>query len=212
MPPAADLTGLTFGRLTVISLKSHPPRRHKRWNCLCECGETTVVHHGALTSGHTRSCGCLRVEVTTANETTHDDTGSPEYVCWQNMKKRCYSQTNISYPAYGGRGIRVCPEWADSYERFLADMGRRPSPQHSLDRIDNDGHYTPENCRWTDRRTQLRNRSNSRLLTFKGRTQILADWATEIGISDKVLDRRLGLGWSVERALTEPLRRHGLQP
>jgi len=131
---------------------------------------------------------------------------SPENMAWQNMRRRCNDRSRPEWPRYGGRGIRVCERWG-TFENFLADMGRKPSPQHSLDRIDNDGDYEPGNCRWATAREQTLNSRHARMITFGERTLCLKDWGRVTGLGSNLLWRRLSLGWSVERALTAPKRR-----
>lgn len=128
-----------------------------------------------------------------------------EYRIWNGMLRRTTKPSEPAFPLYGGRGIGVCDRWL-SFENFLADMGPRPSAKHSLDRIDNDAGYSPENCRWATQREQCANMRKNRWLTFDGRTQIIADWARETGLPSGTISNRLALGWSVERALTTPAR------
>jgi hypothetical protein len=133
---------------------------------------------------------------------------TPERGCWQAMIDRCHDPKSTYFAHYGGRGIRVCNRWRESFALFQADMGPRPSPIHSLDRIDNDGNYEPGNVRWATPREQGRNKRNNRMLTAFGRTQCLTDWAAERGLRIITLKDRLDkLGWDVERALTAPLKR-----
>lgn len=133
----------------------------------------------------------------------------PEYRAWEAMHARCYSDTCISYPHYGARGIKVCERW-QSFENFLDDMGPKPSRKHSLDRKDNDGDYTPENCRWATKVEQMNNRTNSRWLEHDGKRMTLAQWARELGITEAALESRLRKGWPLERALTATM--HGTRP
>jgi hypothetical protein len=128
-----------------------------------------------------------------------------EYDAWHMCIQRCENPNNPGYKTYGARGIRVCHRW-HSFENFFADMGPRPSPRHSIDRIDNDGDYEPGNCRWATPAEQARNRRTNRMIEFGGRTMCISDWAAEIGISCGSLMRRLDL-WGVERALTTPARK-----
>jgi hypothetical protein len=137
---------------------------------------------------------------------------TPEYLTWSRMRERCTSVRHKSYPRYGGRGIKVCEQW-NSFANFLADMGLRPSAKHSLDRIDNDGNYSPENCRWATVKEQSRNRRNNHHITFNSKTATLQEWADSLNMSCHALSRRLTKGWPISRALTEPLsprrpRRH----
>lgn len=130
---------------------------------------------------------------------------STEYAIWSNIRARCNNPKNVSYERYGARGIKVCASWAADFLNFLADMGRRPSPSHSIDRIDNDGDYTPENCRWVTAKEQCRNRRSSRFIVYQGTRRTLAGWAEETGVSISTLHARLKANWPVERAMTEPV-------
>jgi hypothetical protein len=127
-----------------------------------------------------------------------------EYKIWASMKQRCLNPNQKGYLNYGGRGVRVCTRWCDSFEAFLADLGRRPSPRHQLDRIDNDGDYEPGNVRWALRAVQNRNRRGNRWIEFNGERRVLKDWADLLGMRPGMLRKRLELGWSVERALATP--------
>lgn len=154
------LVGMKFGRLIVFSFS----RRDKSiyfWNCRCDCGNEKEVRADSLKSGRSQSCGCLRKERVIETQTKHNNTKghnkTPEYNSWAAMKARCYNQNFKQFPDYGGRGVIVCDRWKDSFEDFLIDMGEKPTPNHSIDRIDVNGNYEPENCRWTDRTSQQRN-------------------------------------------------------
>ena len=129
----------------------------------------------------------------------------PEYTSWNAMKQRCSDPRCRSYPRYGGRGITVCERWLgkSGFSNFLADMGEKPSASHSIDRIDNDKGYSPENCRWASNKSQSVNKSTNSLVTFRGKTQCVSEWALELGIDRQCLrDRLFRYGWSLERAMT----------
>ncbi len=135
----------------------------------------------------------------------HNGCNRPEYVCWQQMNSRCFNPRNRCFPRYGGRGVTVCDRWRHDFAAFLADMGPRPSPKHSIDRIDNSGPYSPENCRWATLTEQNRNKRTNRLLTFHGETLPLSAWAERLGMPENTIRNRLRRGWSDERTLTEPV-------
>lgn len=208
-PKFKDLTSQTFDRLTVIHLCGRTKRGTLKWLCICTCGNHHIVIGGSLTAGRTKSCGCLIQETRRmkGRSTTHGLIHTPEYRSWYHMKTRCYNDNSKSYKNYGGRGITVCERWLSSFENFFTDMGQRPSSIHSIERIDNDGNYSPQNCRWATPTEQARNCRNNRFITYKGKTKCLAEWAKYMGMSVSVLRQRLlKLGWTIERALETPVR------
>lgn len=156
-----DLTGVKFGRLSVLGLTERGKNKAIRWLCLCDCGKEKTVDTGRLKSGQTKSCGCYQKEMASkANKTHGHKVGgvvSPEYTTWQNMKCRCYDTKDKYYELYGGRGITVCDRWLESFENFYEDMGDKPSNQHSIDRIEVDGNYEPANCKWATKSIQAIN-------------------------------------------------------
>ncbi len=202
MPKILDLAGQRFGRLTVLHRAGRTPHKKTLWLCRCDCGAEIVAVTGQLKSGHTQSCGCLQKEKAAASNTTHGASRSPEYRAWVGMRQRCTNPSFQDWHHYGGRGIQC---HFTTFEQFLADIDRRPSPRHSVDRIDNDGHYEPGNVRWVTQKEQTRNQRSNLLITYNGRTQCLADWAAELNMRRQTLQYRLRLGWSVERALTTPV-------
>jgi hypothetical protein len=171
------------------------------------CGEPFKSSVSTVARGYAKYCGwaCRTVGIRTHGEKSNG-TPSPEYRIWGGIKTRCLNTADPAYPRYGGRGIVICDTWRDNFETFLADMGRRPSPDHSIDRIDNDGPYSPDNCRWATRMEQGRNQRTNRLITFNGETKCMREWADVTGLTEGALYRRLQHGWSVERALTESPR------
>lgn len=198
-----DLVGKVFGRLTVVSY-AYMEKRHHYWSTVCECGTKTVVGGCHLRSGHTKSCSCLNREETSKRESIHGQSANttPEYQAWNSMKARCYNIKNRRHHRYGGRGIKVCEQWLHSFESFFADMGLKPSADYSLDRIDNDKDYSPDNCRWATSQQQSNNRSGNLMITHNGKTMTKSDWLRETGIPRATFDQRRKKGWSIERCLT----------
>lgn len=202
--------GTRFGMLKIITevpTKFMRTGGRKRYFLVqCDCGEEKEVDLGNLTSGSTKSCGCLRKKVLAEIHKTHGMSKDPqykaEYCTWQAMKDRCLRSGNKRYARYGGRGITICPEWLD-FSTFLHDMGKRPVG-HSIGRIDNDKGYSKENCRWEPPKQQARNTSRNNFITYKGTTQCISDWEKGMGLSVGTLHYRLARGWTVEEALTTP--------
>ena len=192
-PHAKNETGNVYGKLTVIEFAYL--KREIYWLCKCECGNTTTVRGSHLRSGQIFSCGCNHWSIQGKSK-------SPEYPGWQAMKQRCNNSRHTEYHLYGGRGISVCKRWQNSFLDFLADMGPKPSADHSIDRIDNDSDYEPDNCRWATKMEQSHNSRRVRMLTYDGQTMCISEWARKTGIAQNVITRRIDRGWSVERSLT----------
>lgn len=199
-----DLTNKVFGRLTVVRREGTSAGGKAIWLCRCSCGEHSRVIGTHLRSGNTTSCGCLKRDVAQQLATRHGLSGSAEYRAWRSMRDRCENEHGTAWPYYGGRGITVCERWRNSVEAFCSDMGPRPSPQHTVDRIDANGNYEPSNCRWATRSEQMNNIRNNRVVAFRGREQTLTQWARETCLNREVIRWRLRAGWSIERALSTP--------
>lgn len=200
---AIDMTGKVIGRLTVVGRQGSDARGFAMWLCHCACGNETVKRGRSIRCGDTQSCGCLNEERRSEACTSHGMHKRPEYGPWRSMIKRCTQPIDIAYRRYGGRGIQVCDRWHD-IESFIADMGPRPSRQHSIERDDNDGDYEPGNCRWATHFEQQNNRRNNKLITINGVTQTVAQWERQMGLARGVMGARLRLGWSPEKAASVP--------
>jgi hypothetical protein len=209
------------GRWKLI--KRLPGKRRPPWLCVCACGTEKNVDHFSLKNGVSRSCGCLQVELSEALHTTHGHsvrkTPTPEYRTWCEISKRTTLKSFPLAHRYSGRGIRMCQAWRDSYAQFFADVGPKPTPRHSIDRKDNNGHYScgkcpeciakgwPANCRWATMTEQARNKSNNKKISFKGETKTLAEWAESTGMKLGTLASRLSeYGYSPAAAITFPIR------
>lgn len=192
-----DLTGQKFGRLLVIKLESSTSKT--RWLCKCDCGNERIVHGTSLKKGTTVSCGCYGKERRTALHTIHGKRSVPEYAIWNGIKNRCLNPNLRSYPNYGGRGITICDRWRDDFQAFYEDMGPRPSPDHSVDRIDTNGPYSPENCKWSTRVEQARNRRPRSKTGYSGVYKLKNRWIVRIGIAGMLIN--LGSYKTIEEAV-----------
>lgn len=212
-PRFQDLTNKIFESYTVLEYMGKFGKNSYRsyWKCECVCGAIKKVCGCNLVSGHSTSCGCARKRILSALRTVHGHTkrqhgqrtSSKEYRAWAALRKRCSNKKVRNYKDYGGRGIYVCERW-DKFENFLKDMGNCPC-NHSIDRKDNDGPYSPENCRWADIKTQARNKRVVKKITFQNKTLPIPEWADLLGMNSETLHCRLRNGWSIERALTTPV-------
>lgn len=204
--------GDVFRDLTVTSItysNGNNGMRVPLLLCVCSCGSTITVTENEITTGRRSSCGCqkairLRLKSFVHGDCKNNHERTAEYSAWAEMKRRCLDPARRAYVNYGGRGISVCARWIDDYPSFLADMGRKPSRGHSLERKDTNGNYEPDNCVWATRIQQNRNRRNTVILKLNGVSKTQQEWADETGIGYKAIQRRLDRGWSIERALTEP--------
>lgn len=213
-PNVQNLTGVNFGRLEVVGydgVRQENGLRYHYWRCRCACssGEEISVKGASLRGGNTKSCGCLRRESIGNRSRLHGRSDTKEFRAWCAMLERCYNENSSRYPRWGGRGITVCERWRGAFLCFLEDMGEAPSPDHTLERIDNDGPYCKENCRWAPHAEQARNTRKNRKLTHDGRTMNLSDWAREVGIRPDILSTRLRRGWTIEEAILTPFSGFG---
>lgn len=192
-----NVSGQRFGSLTARSVSR--VGRKTIWLCDCDCGGAASVALGQLQSGKTRSCGCLRSRTAAARVKSHGMSQTPEYQAYRNAYYRCTREKDPRYTSYGERGIEF--RFSD-FVQFFEDVGFRPSADHSLDRIDTDGHYEPGNVRWAKRKAQARNKTTNRLVNLFGEERPLSEWCEILGVPYKrAHDRIVARGWSAERAL-----------
>ncbi len=217
-----DLRGKKFGRLTVIEF-SHV-KKFAYWKCLCECGSEKVAPGYKLINGDTKSCGCFRREASRLRVLTHGKTNTYLFVIWGGIKTRLFNTSDHNYPNYGGRGISMFTEWKDDFDAFekyvLEFLGERPSPRHSIDRIDNNGNYWPGNIKWSTPSQQGRNKRNNHLVLYDGQMRTLAELTEIAGFRKNTIRNRLVAGMKIEDAMVLPenekvlrrIRRRTLNP
>jgi len=182
-----DLSGKIINRMTVLRM-SEKSGKIIKWTCMCECGNIRDVASYELRTGKTKSCGCYqRDKAKICKYSDRDIYHSKEYSAWVNMKTRCYNKNATRFLNHGGRGIKVCDRWLNSFENFLSDMGKKPSNKHSIDRINNDGNYELSNCRWATQKEQSSNRRTNRFIEYNGKILTLTDWAISLGTTNSLL-------------------------
>lgn len=192
-------TGSTVGAMTLLSFFNNRNGIASVWECQCVCGKILFVpEHAMQNPTRLKGCGCTKRAITSAIHTKHGMTARPEYGIWKGIKARCTIKSARGYDGYGGRGIVVCERWFGSFQNFFDDMGPRPSKKHTIERKDNDGPYSPENCEWVTIETQSRNTRRTRLFTHDGVTLCAKDWSKRIGIKYVTFIARLKSGVSIE--------------
>ena len=207
MPKIKDKTGMIVGRLTVIELYSiRPTSKSTMWLCKCKCGNICVVSTENLRKGHTESCGCLAKETLKNNSQKQIKPfrNHPLYKRWLHIKTRCNPNYNKA-KYYYGKGISMCEEWNncfDSFYKWAINNGYKDGL--TIDRIDNNKGYSPDNCRWVDYKIQENNRTNNKRIEYQGNTHTIAEWSRILGIKDSKLRSRIRYGWDIERAFTTP--------
>jgi hypothetical protein len=195
-----DLSGKVFGRLTVTGIDTERVSKRPFWICKCNCGNIKSISGASLRGRDSNSCGCLAKELTIERSQTHGFSRTKTYKSWTGIWSRCRNPTDNHYELYGGRGISVDPYW-EKFENFLSDMGERPDGM-TIDRIDVNGNYCKENCRWATDKEQSNNRRTSKLITFDNETLTQIQWAEKLGISVTTLHTRLKNNWPLEKALS----------
>lgn len=199
-----DLTDQTFNRWTVIRRLENTQRGQAVWLCRCECGALGKVTTESLVSNNSKSCGCWRRDHRIRQNLTHGMSNTAEHETWKRMIARCERPGASQYEYYGGRGIRVCDEWRNSFQTFFDYMGKRPSKNHSIDRIDTNGNYEPGNVRWATKTEQSRNTRQNHVVEYQGKRMCLAEACELAGTSCSLVIGRLRRGWTVDDALNRP--------
>lgn len=201
-----DLTNNKYGRLTVLKkLQNH--NKHIMWLCKCECGNEIKASGYNLKSGHVKSCGCLKSELSRKRKLTHGLSKTFLYAEWARIRRRCNNPNMTCYKDYGGRGIKVCSEW-DSVENFINwSLLNGYKNGLSIDRIDNNKGYSPDNCRWVTRKVQANNKRNNHLITYNGETKTLAQWSEHLNLPYGVLKYRINNNWNTEKAFFSPVEK-----
>lgn len=203
-----DITGKTFGYLTVIAFKGSNKGNGALWLCKCKCGNEIITTANGLKNGHAKSCGCLRKENLLASHTTHNLSNTRIYKIWVGMKRRCNDIKNIGYKLYGNRGIKVCDEWLNFENFYSWSINNGYKNDLSIDRIDNNKGYSPDNCRWVNMKIQQRNRRNNHYITINGETRCLKEWSEIYHRSVITIWYRINkLGWDEVRAVTTPVKK-----
>lgn len=200
-----DITGQRFGRLLVLRAAYKGSNNSWFWECKCDCGEEVTVDGHSLRSGNTKSCGCYNKERVAETGTIHGMSKSKIKYVHTNMKQRCFNSNNPEYHNYGGRGIKICDRWLgkEGFIHFMEDMGTCPAEGLSIDRIDNNGNYSPENCRWATQKEQQSNKRQNVLIERNGQIKVLSAWAKDLNISPTALSSRIKK-WGIEKAFILP--------
>lgn len=187
--------GEVYGRLTTI--ERIPTGKHSKWKCVCICGNETIVFQSALLRGTTQSCGCLANELASERSKTHGKSRTRIYGIWGNIKRRCTKENNPAYKDYGGRGIKMCKEWMNSFETFYEwAISNGYDKSLTIDRIDNNGDYSPENCRWVTQKVQANNTRSNHIITYNGKSMTMSQWAEYLGVNYGTMRDRRYRGWT----------------
>lgn len=211
-----DLTNQKFGRLTAVKFAYRDHFNHARWLCVCECGNEKIIDGGSLTSGKTRSCGCLNIEQLhkkgfESNRAKHCLWGTRIYRIWKCIKTRCYNSNTKDYELYGGRGIKVCDEWKDSFPAFMKwSFENGYDNTKSIDRINVNGDYEPSNCRWATAKQQANNKRNNHFITIGEETKTVTEWIEVSGICKATFYQRLRAGKTGQDLISTPRPRKGV--
>lgn len=202
---AIDITGKRFESLVVLERVANDSSGNAKWKCLCDCGKVIEVSGNHLRTGHTKSCGCYKIQKTKEVNTKHGDCNSRLYRVWSHMLSRCADTHGKNSKWYQEKGITVCKEWHSYtvFKEWALATGYDETAAYgvcTIDRIDTTKGYNPKNCRWVTAKVQARNRSTNKMIAYRGRVQSLAAWCEELRIPYTVVQSRLYRGWSIEKA------------
>jgi hypothetical protein len=198
-----DISGQKFNFLTAVKFEYSKSNRHF-WLFKCDCGNEKTIGKTYVLTGHTKSCGCWKLQNNRTIGITHNKSNTREFKIWLGIKKRCLNKNCYAYESYGGRGIKVCDRWVNSFENFLEDIGNCPTNKHSIDRIDNNGNYEPSNCRWATREEQNNNNRSNRLIDFEGSQHTLAQLCKKLNLKYHLIyDRLYVLKWTLKEAICQ---------
>lgn len=201
---ALDLIGKKFNRLLVVK-KAGRKNYKVMWECVCDCGNTTFVNTFYLINNKIRSCGCLHREQLIERNTTHNQRHTKLYETWKRMRDRCNRPNATQYKDYGGRGIKVCDEWDKNFQSFYNWAYQNGYNEDlTIDRIDNNKGYSPDNCRWATYKEQMRNKRTNHIITYKNQSKCISEWCEELNLSYSAVFGRLRRGWSIEKTFETP--------
>lgn len=199
-----DLKNKKFGNLMPISMEYVKGKR-AFWKCLCDCGNEKIIRADHLISGHTQSCGCISKSTHKATHSKHNKSDTKLYKIWSSIKQRCFYEKSTNYKNYGGRGISICKEWKDNFQSFYDwSISSGYKEGLSIDRVDVNGIYCPENCRWATIIEQSNNKRNNVIIEFNGVKKPLNYWEQKTGLSREIIYKRIRRGWEVKDALSKP--------
>jgi len=204
MPKFIDLTGKTFNQLTIIERAENTKQGKARWVCRCTCGKISTIDGANIRNGHTKSCGCFAKESLEKNRYRHGMAHTSEYGIWCNILQRCNNPNDKAFKDYGGRGITICDEWKNDFMAFYNHVGKRPSPKHSIDRINNDGNYEPNNVRWATQKQQSNNQRSNVKITLYGIALSMTQWAKISHTPLSTICCRIKRGCPHEKAIFQP--------
>jgi len=197
------INGLTFIKEDFHEKEVCGKQAHRKAVFECFCGDKIITRISAVIHGNVKSCGCIKRNKNVKRFTKHNMSDSLEYATWESMLQRCYNKKSKFYYNYGGRGIKICEQWKNSFSNFFKDMGFKPTPKYSIERIDVNGNYCPENCKWADRLEQDRNRRSNVYIEYNGETRIISDWAKIHNLHPQTIGNRLSRNLPIDKVFNK---------